>query len=487
MPIGPPTFLSNVLKLASGNVLAQGLVVLVAPILTRLFSPEAFGVAAVFFSVTAVIGVAACLRYELSVVLPDTIEEAANLFAVGLCTLLMVTAIIALAVFLSSDQIALLLNAPGLRPYLWLLPIAIFVNGLLLLLTYWNTRLKRFGRLSFARIIESAPAQVIKIVAGFAGYVTGGILIAANVFGSAVAAMALSRQSWREGKSLFREHIRWNKMTAGMKRHKRFPLYSTWSAVLDVSSRHLPVVLLAYFFSSPVVGFFALGRQVVSVPTYFFGEALAQVFLQKASEAKRDGQLGRVVDEVFRRLVSFSILPFFVLGVLGNDLFAVVFGDQWADAGVYIQILSVWLFFGFLARPLTALFVILEAQRTRLVYQVVSFCSRAVALVVGGLTGSPLIAISLFSVISAASSLWVCLWCFWRAGVRIQNPVAVLGRYLLFVSPLGILIWGMKTLMGPRPIATIAIVLGFSVIYYVAVTLTDLRLRHHLLALFREL
>lgn len=56
-----------------------GLGVLVAPVIARLFAPEAFGVVALFLSIAGIICVVVCLRYELSIMLPKTDEEAANL------------------------------------------------------------------------------------------------------------------------------------------------------------------------------------------------------------------------------------------------------------------------------------------------------------------------------------------------------------------------------------------------------------------------
>ena len=76
-------FAANVSKLIFGSIFAQGIGVLIAPIVARLFAPEAFGVAALFASITSIIGVLACLRYELSIVLPKTDEEAANLLGLS--------------------------------------------------------------------------------------------------------------------------------------------------------------------------------------------------------------------------------------------------------------------------------------------------------------------------------------------------------------------------------------------------------------------
>ncbi len=78
------TFSVNTLKLVTGSIFAQGLGVLVVPIVTRLFAPEAFGVAALFASISGIISVVACLRYDLSIMLPKSNEESANLLGVSL-------------------------------------------------------------------------------------------------------------------------------------------------------------------------------------------------------------------------------------------------------------------------------------------------------------------------------------------------------------------------------------------------------------------
>ena len=93
------TFAENVLKLVTGSAFAQGLSVLVVPIVARLFAPEAFGIAALFASITGIIGAAACLRYELSIMLPKTDEEAVNLFGLSLFFVLIITVIISLIIF----------------------------------------------------------------------------------------------------------------------------------------------------------------------------------------------------------------------------------------------------------------------------------------------------------------------------------------------------------------------------------------------------
>src|SRR5262245_3026619 len=73
------SFGADVLRLVTGTVLAQGITLLFSPLMTRLYAPEAFGVWAVFSSITTIIGVVACLRYEVTIMLPEDEEEGASL------------------------------------------------------------------------------------------------------------------------------------------------------------------------------------------------------------------------------------------------------------------------------------------------------------------------------------------------------------------------------------------------------------------------
>ena len=70
--------------LAGGAVAGQAIIVAASPILTRLYSPEDFGVLAVFASLLSILSIVASLRYQLAIPLPKTDEEAANVTVLSL-------------------------------------------------------------------------------------------------------------------------------------------------------------------------------------------------------------------------------------------------------------------------------------------------------------------------------------------------------------------------------------------------------------------
>lgn len=481
-------FAANVLKLVTGSVFAQGLGVLAAPIVARLFAPEAFGVAALFASITGIIGVVACLRYELAIMLPKTDEEAANLLGLSLFFVLIITGISALIIFFAGDVIVDLLKSPDLKKYLWLVPVAVFVSGTFLALNYWNSRTKHFGRLSIARVISSVVAQTTKLGAGFAGFVSGGVLLVATILGQVVSAFILGGQIWRDDGRFFKKNIRWEKMIVGLKRHKKFPIYSTWSAFMNTASQQLPALLLAFYFSPKIVGFYALGRAVLGMPMSLVGGAVSQVFFQKASEAHNStGNLSQVVEEVFKRLVSLGIFPILLLTLIGEDLFIVAFGQRWAEAGVYMQILGIWLFFVFISSPISTLYIVLEKQWAGLVFNIILFVTRAVSLIAGGLIGDARIALILFSGTGAIAFLVMAFWLLSCANVSLFRTLNIFLKKIIICIPILSIVALCEFYFDLAPIWVILIGITGSLPYYVIILEQDEELQKPIRLLKKKL
>jgi O-antigen/teichoic acid export membrane protein len=79
-------FFSNVLKLVSGSIIAQILGILLIPLITRIYSPDDFGVYQLFLSISGILVAFSCLSYQLSIMLPREDEDSASL--VVLCFIL---------------------------------------------------------------------------------------------------------------------------------------------------------------------------------------------------------------------------------------------------------------------------------------------------------------------------------------------------------------------------------------------------------------
>ena len=390
-------FHGDVLRLASGTGIGQAIGILAAPVITRLFAPEAYGIAAVFASLTAILSVVACARYELAIVLPKEDGEAANLFWLSTVVALLFGLLTSVFTWIVGPTVLIWIDAPQLAPFLWLIPLAVLLHGLFIALNYWNTRTGHFTRLSVASVTSRLTGTAMTLGAGFAGFATAGAMIVASIFGRAVATVVLGGQIFRDNGRFLIQNFDRRAIWSGMKRHRKFPLFSSWAGLLNIASWQLPIIMFGIFFSPAIVGFYALGFRILQMPMSLIGQAIGRVFHQRAAEAHVQGDLRPLVRNLLRLLLLAGLAPIVALAVIGEELFAFAFGAKWADAGLYAQILSPWALVWFVSSPLSTLFGVLEKQAQGLRMQVTIFVSRLCSIAIGAYYGDVILALTLLS------------------------------------------------------------------------------------------
>ncbi|MGI5883151.1 MAG: lipopolysaccharide biosynthesis protein [Dethiobacteria bacterium] len=434
-------FVSDVLTLVGGTAFAQILTVLSAPILTRLYGPEDFGLWALYISITSIICVVACMRYDYSIMLPESDEEAINLLGLSFLAVLTISCSTLPIIWYFKEFIVDILNSPQIGNYLWLVPPFVFVNGMYLALNNWNSRTKLFKRLSFSRVSSSISTTSTQIGFGLTGNnPSAGGLVVGSLAGQYVATLVLGGQIWRDEKNLIRRSLRWKKIYEGFIRYRNFPLIDSWSALMNTISWQLPAFLLAAFFSPAVVGFYSLGFRLLQLPMSFIGSSISQVFFQRASKARSEGTLDSLVENVFRLLVIVGMFPMLIMTIVGSDVFTVIFGSAWTEAGVYAQILSLWAFIWFISSPLSTIYVVLEKQQFGFQYSFFNLITRLLSLYIGGLLGNARLALILFSISGILVYGYLCLKMMFYSGVKTFRALKiVLSNFLLFI-PAGIIL-----------------------------------------------
>lgn len=408
--------------------------------------------------------------------LPEKDEDAANLLALSLILAATISIITALVIWLGGETLLSLLKAPGLEPFLWIVPIFIFLRGVFLALNYWNSRTKRFGRLSIARVTASVVTTGTQLSAGFSGYPTGGSLIGASLLGWTASTLILGGQIWRDDGQLLKKSIDRFDMIAGLKRYRKFPLFDTWSSLLNVISWQLPAILLSVFFSSAVVGYYALGMMVIQIPMNLIGASVAQVFFQRASKASHEGNMATVVEGLFRVLMVLSLFPMLIMSILGKDFFILLFGSAWSEAGIYIQILSIWSVIWFISSPLSSLFAVLGKLRFGLKLNLCIFGTRLISLCIGGWLNNARLAIALFAISGIFVYGYLCYATMVYSGVPRINIISFFSRNVILFIPVGVSLMALK-FIGVTVLIQILVSIILLIIYYLYTIKEDTQMK----------
>lgn len=437
LPAG--SFARNVVTLMTGTIFAQALLVLISPILTRLYGPADYGIAALYASLLGINTVVACWCYQYAIVLPENDEDAANLLALSIIICFGMAVLTLVLVALFRIPTAKLLGAPKLAQWLWLMPLSLLEAGLFQALNYWSTRRKQFARLAARTITQSAVTASAQLGAGVAFHPGMGGLISGSIIGLLTATGQLAGQIFRDEGNIIKSYINREDMKRMFIRYKEFPIYSSWSGLLNTTSTMLPVLLLGYYFNPTVVGYYALGNTVMSMPMNLVGGSVAQVFFPRATEARRIGSLDRLTLEMFQRLLAIGFVPILLITVVAPHLFAVVFGTRWWMAGEYVRWISLWLLFVFISSPLSNLYVVMERQKDGLVVNIFMISSRLLVLIIGGIKGSALFTIALFGITGAILWIFNCIYILHLTAVPASKVYAVIMRQVILGLPYALL------------------------------------------------
>jgi lipopolysaccharide exporter len=478
-------FAADVLKLTSGTVLAQVISVLAAPLIAHLFAPEAFGIAALFTSITGILAIVVCLRYDRSIIVPASDVDAANLVGGSLFLVLLVSGLSVPLVFLGKAEFVRRLNAPGLGAYLWLVPVNVLFLGVVAVLNSWSTRKRHFTLITVAGFLCSACYVGFAIVSGAMGHASGGYLIVGAFIGTVISTLTLTVETWRECWPILVKSVNLRRMLQVLHRYRKFPKYSTGAAILNTISWELPTFFLSAFFSTTVVGQYALGNRLIRIPMSFIGLNISRVFSQRAAEARHEGTLAPLVDSTFQSLVAMGLFPFLLLIFMGKDIFGLVFGARWEEAGVFTEILSLWAFFWFISAPLSSVLDILDEQAFELRMNAWILGTRVISLLVGGYLHSPRTALALFSASGVLVYGYFCLAILRKSGVLLSRPLRVLMVHTLKFIPFGAVILLAKLLSAPS-ILIVILSCALLLIYYLSVIRGHAELRDMVFSLVRR-
>lgn len=413
------SFTRSVLLLSTGTTAAQVLLVVSSPILTRLFAPEAFGIAAAFASIVSIMAIVGCLKFDSAILIPKADADAAGLVILSFGTI-GVTAVAAALVFgIGGPTVLAWMRAEDLTPYHWFVAPAMMALAAALPLRGWLTRVCEYRRLTTNKMIEAVATIIMTLGAGLIGWRSAGDLIVARIVAQWIVPIPLVLFAWRGLRIAWRQRAQGDRLIALASRYRDFPMMTAGVDLMNTASRQLPAILLVSYFGPLPAGWFALAMRIVGLPGALITGAASQVLYQRAANLHAHGQpVGPMIERLVGALAPLALAPL-MLAVAGEPIFRWVFGAEWGQAGRYAGLLSGWLYLMFVVSPLTPLFNALHMQRTNLLLNIGLLVGRVTALVVGGavLHSAPA-ALAMFSAVGIVFNL---------LNLMILAPAAMLG------------------------------------------------------------
>jgi len=384
----------SVLALVGGTTVAQALSFLFSPIQTRLFSPEVFGELSVFTSITGIVGVIICLRYELAIVLPKDDDEGFALLKLSWLFAAIVSTASLIVFGFWRKPIYTRFSAPALARYWYYVPIMLMLGGIIQAANYWLIRRRQFTILSYNKVLPGLAINLVSIGLGFAGNRALSARLFSTLLGNIVNIAVLAWALVPDMRVKREKHYRKTELVG---KYKNFLVYDIWGALINNLSWMIMPILVNYYFGSYIAGQYSIGLRAIQLPINIIGASVGQVFIQSASERRNKKELYpytiRIIKKLFVYTIPFALLILF----FGKFLFRIAFGDNWEIAGLYAQILSPWAMIWFLSNPISSLYSILQKQNIHLIIAIINLITRFLSLYLGKKLNSPVLGMVFFS------------------------------------------------------------------------------------------
>jgi O-antigen/teichoic acid export membrane protein len=393
-PIGvraDSSLLKAMLTLLSAAAVGPILLLVAMPLLTRLYSPDEFGLLANFSALTVAVLAVSSLRYEMVIPVPRSDRRASVVLAAALGINLLTAAVSLLIVAVLGRQIAGWVHAPRLYSLLFILPPVIVCGGTYKALSLWAVRRHAFSELARIRLTQSIGNIAVQIVGGLLGWSVYG-LAAGQFIGYGLGVMRVAHGlSFVRLIKLFFENRNFTLGT--LSAFSRFPRFDAPAALIEIINTQCPNLLLSVLFGPAVGGLYLLSDRALNYPLQLISQSISQVLLAGGREGLDCKNFGRSIERVSLALVAIMTLPVIVLFAFGEPLFTLTFGYRWAGAGTYAGLMV----FGSAARlvlsSIAPALIISGGQKVNLVINILLLLAKITALLVGFVFQSPLIAV----------------------------------------------------------------------------------------------
>lgn len=342
---------------ASGNSLAQLVGILGIPILSRLYSPEDFGLQSLFVQVSVFAAGLMTLRYEYFIQLPKTEAEATALVYLVLMLGTLTTLIITPITWVWRSEVAGMLGDIKLATWLGWAPITSFLISWALVAQHRTQRRRDYRSSGISELVGKTSYIGSGLLGALLSQQPGGLI-------AATACSALGKIAWLTKPTLtdrwynsiswihnWRQHIKLMIYMARQYRHLSGSM--VMSHLLSTCTGLIPIIAIVKLYGSDVLGQYALVMATVFLPSGLIGTAIGQVYYQSAAaDWAANKSISPLWYDTATKLVIIGAPIYTLIAVLAPYAYPFLFGKAWVLAGNIAPMIAIVAFFSFLSGPM---------------------------------------------------------------------------------------------------------------------------------------
>ncbi|HCY6727069.1 TPA: type 8 capsular polysaccharide synthesis protein Cap8K [Staphylococcus aureus] len=348
---------SFLMILSSG--IAQVILIITTPIITRLYSPTEFGEFTIFSNIAMILIPIINARYDLLIVNTKN-DRSANIlsqisFLISLLILLILIPIFAISAWLYPNFIL---------DFIFII-IMLFLVSLTNIFTNYLNKERKYKVLSLINVFRAGSMALLQIISGLLALGSLGLIIGFSL--SYIAGITLGYKTFKKHFNIVRDK---EETKALFLENKNQLVYSTPSILLNSLSFSVVVFFIGILYTNTEVGIYGMAIRVLGIPVTIISLGLSKIFMQQANDYYIEyGNFRNLLLKFSSILVIVSIILYVPLYLFSEELVNILLGHSWVDAITVIKIVIPLFVIRLIVSTVSLSVIVLQKQQLELILQ----------------------------------------------------------------------------------------------------------------------
>ncbi|MGT3690267.1 type 8 capsular polysaccharide synthesis protein Cap8K [Staphylococcus aureus] len=361
---------SFLMILSSG--IAQFILIITTPIITRLYSPTEFGEFTIFSNIAMILIPIINARYDLLIVNTKN-DRSANIlsqisFLISLLILLILIPIFAISAWLYPNFIL---------DFIFII-IMLFLVSLTNIFTNYLNKERKYKVLSLINVFRAGSMALLQIIFGLLALGSLGLIIGFSL--SYIAGITLGYKTFKKHFNIVRDK---EETKALFLENKNQLVYSTPSILLNSLSFSVVVFFIGILYTNTEVGIYGMAIRVLGIPVTIISLGLSKIFMQQANDYYIEhGNFRNLLLKFSSILVIVSIILYVPLYLFSEELVNILLGHSWVDAITVIKIVIPLFVIRLIVSTVSLSVIVLQKQQLELILQALFLIGTTVTFVI---------------------------------------------------------------------------------------------------------
>ncbi|OFL40360.1 capsular biosynthesis protein [Staphylococcus sp. HMSC075C08] len=348
---------SFLMILSSG--IAQVILIITTPIITRLYSPTEFGEFTIFSNIAMILIPIINARYDLLIVNTKN-DRSANIlsqisFLISLLILLILIPIFAISAWLYPNFIL---------DFIFII-IMLFLVSLTNIFTNYLNKERKYKVLSLINVFRAGSMALLQIIFGLLALGSLGLIIGFSL--SYIAGITIGYKTFKKHFNIVRDK---EETKALFLENKNQLVYSTPSILLNSLSFSVVVFFIGILYTNTEVGIYGMAIRVLGIPVTIISLGLSKIFMQQANDYYIEyGNFRNLLLKFSSILVIVSIILYVPLYLFSEELVNILLGHSWVDAITVIKIVIPLFVIRLIVSTVSLSVIVLQKQQLELILQ----------------------------------------------------------------------------------------------------------------------